>query len=52
MHRGYDQTWLDQYPKVIEALTLAQVTGAVKKHLKPDDMFIIKAGTVPGALPK
>jgi zinc protease len=51
VHRGYDQTWLDQYPKVIEALTLDQVNGAVKKHLKPDDMFIIKAGTVPGALP-
>ena len=52
VHRGYDQSWLDQYPKVIEALTLDQVNGAVKKHLKPDDMFIIKAGTVPGALPK
>jgi len=51
IHRGYDVTWLDQYPKVIESLTLDQVNGAVKKHLKPDDMVLIKAGTIPGALP-
>jgi zinc protease len=51
VHRGYDVTWLDQYPKVIDALSLDQVNGAVKKHLKPDDMFLIKAGTVTGDLP-
>lgn len=50
IHRGYDVTWLDQYPKVIESLTLDQVNSAVKKHLKPDDMVLIKAGTIPGAL--
>ncbi len=50
LHRGYDVTWLDQYPKVIESLTLDQVNGAVKKHLKPDDMFLIKAGTIQGTL--
>lgn len=46
IHRGYDVTWLDQYPKVIEAITLDQVNSAVKKHLKPDEMFLIEAGTV------
>jgi zinc protease len=51
VHRGYDVTWLDQYPKVIESLTLDQVNGAVKKHLNPDDMFLIKAGTVQDTLP-
>ena len=50
LHRGYDQTWLDQYPQVIEALTLAQVNSVAKKYLKPDEMFIIKAGTIPGVV--
>lgn len=50
VHRGYDVTWLDQYPHVVESLTLDQVNGAVKKHLKPEDMVLIKAGTIPGAL--
>ena len=35
VHRGYDVTWLDQYPKVITSLTLDQVNGAVKKHPQP-----------------
>jgi zinc protease len=48
IHRGYDQTWLDRYPSVIESLTLDQVNGAVKKHLNPDNMFLIEAGTISG----
>lgn len=51
IHRGYDQTWLDQYPRVIEALTLDQVNGAVKKHLNPENMVLIEAGTIPSAVP-
>ena len=51
IHRGYDQSWLDQYPKTVQALTLPQVNGAIKKYLKPDSMVIIKAGTIPGATP-
>ncbi|MEO6001695.1 MAG: pitrilysin family protein [Opitutus sp.] len=51
IHRGYDQSWLDQYPKTVEALTLPQVNGAIKKYLKPDSMVTIKTGTIPGATP-
>ncbi|HKB56926.1 MAG TPA: hypothetical protein VKC51_04990, partial [Lacunisphaera sp.] len=51
VQRGKDVSWLDQYPGVIRGLTLDQVNGSIKKHLKPDDMFLIKAGTVPGAAP-
>lgn len=51
VHRGYDQSWLDQYPEKINSLTLADVNSAIKKHVKPDSMFIIKAGTIPGATP-
>lgn len=51
VHRGYDVNWLDRYPQVIESLTLDQVNGAVKKHLKPDDMVLIEAGTIPEPIP-
>jgi zinc protease len=51
-HRGYDQTWLDQYPDKINAITLGEVNTAIKTHLKPDSMVIIKAGTIPGSTPK
>ena len=51
VQRGKDVSWLDQYPGVIRGLTLDQVNGSIKRHLKPDDMFLIKAGTVPGAAP-
>jgi zinc protease len=49
VHRGYDLTWLDEYPGKINALTPADVNAAIKKHLKPENMILIKAGTVPGA---
>jgi zinc protease len=48
-HRGYDQTWLDQYPGKINALTLSEVNTAIKTHLQPESMVIIKAGTIPAA---
>ena len=51
IQRGKDPSWLDQYPGVIRGLTIEQVNGAIRKHLKPDEMFLIKAGTVPGAAP-
>jgi zinc protease len=47
IHRGYDVTWLDEYPKRIAALSLQEVNGAIKKHLHPDKMTLIKAGDVP-----
>jgi zinc protease len=49
VHRGYDLTWLDEYPGKINALTTADVNAAIKKHLKPENMILIKAGTVTGA---
>ena len=33
----------------IGALTKAQVNGAIKQHLDPEKMVLVKAGTVPGA---
>lgn len=49
IHRGYDVNWLDEYPKRIEALTTAQVNAAIKQHLKPESLYMVKAGTVTGA---
>jgi zinc protease len=51
VNRGLDVTWLDEYPKKIESLTKADVNGAIKRHLKPESMYLIEAGTVPGAMP-
>lgn len=52
VHRGYDLNWLDEYPGKINALTTEQVNGAIKKYLKPENMYLIKAGTIPGAAAK
>lgn len=49
VNRGYDVNWLDQYPKKVEALTTADLNGAIKRHLKPDALYLVKAGTVPAA---
>lgn len=51
VHRGYGINWLDRYPAMIGALTLEQVNGAIRKHLNPDRMTLVEAGTV-GAAPK
>ncbi|HEY4300332.1 MAG TPA: pitrilysin family protein [Candidatus Didemnitutus sp.] len=51
VQRGKDAAWLDEYPQVIRSLTLDQVNGAIKKHLDPEKMVLIEAGTVPGVQP-
>jgi zinc protease len=49
--RGYDLSWLDDYPKALKALTLTQVNAAIKNHLDPNTMQLVEAGSVQ-ALPK
>lgn len=51
VQRGKGPEWLDQYPDVIKGLTLDQVNSAIRRHLNPSEMFLIKAGTIPGAQP-
>lgn len=51
VHRGLDLTWLDQYESKIAGLSLEQVNGSIKKYLKPEQLTLIKAGTVTGAAP-
>lgn len=52
VNRGLPLSWLDTFPTEIAALTPAQVNGAIKKHLNPDKMVLIKAGTVTGPVVK
>jgi zinc protease len=44
--RGYPVSWLDDYPRAIDALTLEEVNRAIKKHIDPAKMVLVKAGTV------
>lgn len=43
--RGYDVTWLDDFPVKVNALSNEQVNAAIKKYLKPESMVTVKAGT-------
>ncbi|MDQ6859720.1 MAG: insulinase family protein [Verrucomicrobiota bacterium] len=47
IHRGLDVGWLDEYPQRVAALSLNEVNAAIKKHLKPEKMTVIEAGSVP-----
>lgn len=45
VQRGYDLTWLDDYPKAIDTITLEQVNTAIRRYLNPGRMILVKAGT-------
>jgi len=46
LNRGKSLAWLDEYPNAIKALTVEQVNAAIKKHLDPQKMILIEAGTL------
>ena len=45
VNRGYELSWLDDFPVRINSINAEQVNAAIKKYLKPVDMVLIKAGT-------
>ena len=49
VNRGYDVTWLDDFPARVAALSDQQVNAAIKKYLKPESMVLVRAGTFAGA---
>jgi zinc protease len=49
LNRGLPLSFVDDYPRRIDALTLDEVNGAIKRHLDPAQMVIVKAGTLAGA---
>ena len=42
-----DVMWLDEWDKKIQALTPEQIHQAFKKHIEPDRLTIVTAGTLP-----
>jgi zinc protease len=46
VQRGYDLGWLFGYQEAVNALTRDQVNAAIKKHLNPSVMALVKAGSV------
>ncbi len=46
LSRGKPLSWLDEFPKAIDALTVDQVNAAIKKHLDPAKMVLVEAGTL------
>lgn len=51
-NRGFPIGWLDNYATLVGSITPAEVNAAIKRHLNPEDMVLIQAGTVPGAKPE
>ncbi len=45
--RGFPLSYLDDYPDVVSALTVDEVTAAVRTHLRPADLHVSVAGTLP-----
>jgi zinc protease len=55
LQRGYDVNRVEEYPGAVKALTREQVNAAIKSHLNPSVMVLVKAGSVAPAaqaLPK
>ena len=46
LNRGLPLSFVDEFPRRVEALTLEQVNGAIKRYLDPEQMVLVKAGTV------
>lgn len=51
VQRGYDLTWLDQYPDAVKALTREKINAAIQAHLNPNALLLVEAGSLPGAAP-
>ena len=45
LERGKPLSWLDDLPKAINALTVQQVNGAIRKYVDPKKMVLVEAGT-------
>jgi zinc protease len=46
VQRGYDVTRLETYPGAVKALTRDEVNSAIKNHLNPGAMVLVRAGSV------
>jgi len=46
VQRGYDVSRVETYPGAVKALTRDEVDSAIKNHLNPNLMVLVKAGSV------
>ena len=46
IQRGYDVSRIEEYPDAVKALTRDQVNSAIKNHINPSVMVLVKAGSV------
>lgn len=44
--RGYEPSYMDEYPTLIDNITLDEVNAAIKKYINPDKVITVVAGTV------
>jgi zinc protease len=51
LNRGMPLEFVDEYPARVKATTRDQVNSAIRKHLDPAKMTLVKAGTVEKAAP-
>ena len=47
LERGREPSWVDDYVTRLRSLTLDEVNGAIRRHLHPERMVLIRAGSVP-----
>jgi zinc protease len=45
VQRGYDVSRVDEFPALVNALTREQINAAIKQHIDPRAMVLIKAGS-------
>lgn len=46
IQRGYDVSYMDQYPQDLKKITLKQVNNVIKKYIDPDAAVTVVAGSV------
>ena len=46
LNRGYPLEWVDDYPAKVRALDRSQVNTAIKTYLQPQNMILVKAGSL------
>ncbi len=44
--KGYDDSMLDEYPSIIQKLTLKQINEAIQKYINPEKLVIVAAGSI------
>jgi zinc protease len=46
VQRGYEVSRLEEFPDAVNALTRDAINSAIKKHIDPSRMVLVKAGSV------